>query len=242
MFNFIFRMTTFVLVLFVLMFNSNALLADFVNDSIEVTDLKADGASTKDETNNSNAALKEHLKDLLDQVYSQNKDYRDSNKALEDIIHTQNLKIRELEILLVNLNEKPVTNGTTFEVWSSIALGASALALTFTAVGIAVFGLISFGTIKTDCKQLAKAEAEEVARNEADKVAKNTSKEVAQTEAKAEAEKVARDITPDYAVYMIADHIGKGGFDKLISEAVDRVAFSNINAPDDEMENSLDEA
>lgn len=154
--------------------------------------------------------LNDEINSLHRQIVSEEKNIWLANKKFETAINTQNLKIKELETQLHSLNGKPITNGTTFEVWAGILLACVAIMVTILSVMLAFFQI----------KGIANAKAEAVI----------------------EAGKVAHEITPRVAEDKLLEHVREGGFNKIIEDAIDKVAFSNINDPEDYTEDPPNEA
>jgi hypothetical protein len=93
---------------------------------------------------NHNDAAKKYADDFQQALIEQEAKFEKKIESLSTIIQAQRDTITSLETELKVLNSKPVTNGTTFEVWSGIVLGASALMITILGVGVALLTFIGY--------------------------------------------------------------------------------------------------
>lgn len=63
----------------------------------------------------------------------------------------------------------------------------------------------------------------------------------AKAESLQEARRIANDITPKVAERKLLEHVKEGGFNEIIKDAIDKIAFSNINDPENYTEGADDE-
>ncbi len=81
---------------------------------------------------------------VYETLSEQRKETNAEIKNLRDLISDQNEVIRDLQIELKSQSNKPITNGITFEVWSSILLGSVAVLVTVLGVGVALLSFIGY--------------------------------------------------------------------------------------------------
>lgn len=97
----------------------------------------------------------------LQQSLTAQKESADKEIAkLETLVESQKNSISGLELQLNSLTSKPLTNGTTFEVWSGIALAVAAIVLTGVAVVVGIGSFWGYREIKDGATRSAKETAE----------------------------------------------------------------------------------
>lgn len=92
---------------------------------------------------------------IHDLLASQEEKTEQKVKGLETLISSQKDTIKSLELKLKMLASKPITNGTTFEVWSGIMLGAAAVILTAVAVLVGIGSFWGLREIKDGASKSA---------------------------------------------------------------------------------------
>ena len=129
-------------------------------------------------------------------------DQRQMSAELENlrkIIMNQKETIQSLEIELKS--KEPIADGFNFSLWIiNIVLGSVTAMIAALGVGIGIISFIGYRNIKEETKNIAEENA---------KLAANK-------------------LIPDVAEEIIQKHIDAGGFNKLIVQAVDKVALSNM--------------
>lgn len=130
-------------------------------------------------------------------------------EQLENIILKQKNNLDDLKEEIQNITDKSDTNVTTFNVWSGILLGASALILTALGIVIAIFSFVGWRDIKSKSAEIAKEVALTEARLKLDQLIES-----------GEFDTVIREV-----VGKLADH---GEFDAVVREIIDKLTYRGI--------------
>jgi hypothetical protein len=144
------------------------------------------------------------INSIHDLVASQEEKTEQKIKGLETLISSQQDTIKTLELELKMLASKPITNGITFEVWIGILLACVAIMVTVLSISIAAMHFIGSRNVRRESLEVSSATASEIATK----------------------------VAPAVAEDVVKKYFDEGKFDKIILQAVDQIAFSNIADPD----------
>lgn len=114
------------------------------------------------QANNEVSQVENKIDRIQGKIASQEEKTDRKIKELEDLIAAQRDIIDDLKIDLKSVNDKPLENGTTFEVWSGIALAVAAIVLTGVAVVVGIGSFWGYREIKDGANRSAKETAEKV--------------------------------------------------------------------------------
>ncbi len=95
-------------------------------------------------TNNQESLLDNQIDEIQRAISLQEESTDDRIKELENLITVQRDTINELRVNLKSIAEKPLSNGTTFEVWSGILLACVAVLVTVLGVVVALLSFFGY--------------------------------------------------------------------------------------------------
>lgn len=128
--------------------------------------IKVPSKTVSNVSQDNNVALERQLNEIQRILSAQEDNTNKKIEKLEATIQSQKKIINEMEFELKSLKGKPLTNGTTFEVWSGILLGCVAVMVTILGVGVALLSFIGYrelikkGTEKASLVAAEKTEKE----------------------------------------------------------------------------------